>query len=45
MPTTIPVRMVNTDKAQEILGFTPHISLADGLENTVDWYIAAKNNL
>ncbi len=40
-PTTIPVRMVNTDKAKDLLGFASHISLADGLKDTVDWYVTA----
>ena len=37
-PTTIPVRMVNTTKATEILGFRPEISLEEGLFDTVNWY-------
>ena len=43
-PTTIPVRMVNTDKAKELLGFIHHVSLADGLKDTVDWYLTVKGN-
>jgi GDP-L-fucose synthase len=37
-PTTIPVRMVETTKAKEILGFEPKVSLEDGLLDTVNWY-------
>lgn len=37
-PTTIPVRVVNTEKAKRLLGFSPEMSLADGLQDTLDWY-------
>lgn len=37
-PTTIPRRMVNIDKARDILGFSPTVSLRDGLFDTVQWY-------
>jgi GDP-L-fucose synthase len=37
-PTTIPVRMVDTSKAKQLLGFTPSVSLEQGLKDTVDWY-------
>ena len=38
-PTTIPVRMVNTSRAQDILGFEPSVCLEDGLRDTVRWYM------
>lgn len=38
-PTTIPFRMVDTAKAKKILGFEPHVSLEEGLKDTVQWYI------
>lgn len=41
-PTTIPVRMVDTTKAKEILGFEPDVSLEEGLIDTVKWYSRAK---
>jgi len=37
-PTTASIRMVDTSKAKEILGFEPQISLEDGLTDTVNWY-------
>lgn len=37
-PTTIPVRMVDTTKARELLGFAPGLTLAEGLADTVAWY-------
>ncbi len=37
-PTAIPVRMVDTNKATQLLGFTPTISLEEGLTDTVRWF-------
>jgi GDP-L-fucose synthase len=37
-PTTIPIRMVDTSKASAFLGFKPHLSLEEGIRDTVDWY-------
>jgi len=37
-PTTIPVRLVNTEKAKKILNFQPAVSLEDGIEDLVRWY-------
>lgn len=37
-PSMIPIRLINVDKAQKILGFTPKTSLEDGIKKTVDWY-------
>jgi GDP-L-fucose synthase len=42
-PTTIPVRMVDTRKASRILGFEPSVSLEDGLDDTVRWYMENGN--
>ena len=39
-PTTIPVRMVDTSKAKELLGFERSVSLEDGMKKTVDWAIS-----
>lgn len=38
-PTTIRIRMVDTTKAKELLGFEPEVSLEDGLGDTVNWYL------
>jgi GDP-L-fucose synthase len=37
-PTAIPVRVVDTSKARALLGFTPRISLEQGLAQTAQWY-------
>ena len=37
-PSMIPIRLVCVNKASELLSFTPKISLADGLRQTIDWY-------
>ncbi len=37
-PSTIPFRMVDTSKAERLLGFKPCVTLADGLTDTVRWY-------
>jgi GDP-L-fucose synthase len=37
-PTAIPYRVVDVTKAARLLGFTPEISLADGLADTIDWF-------
>ena len=37
-PTTIPKRMVDISKARSILGFSPEISVHDGISDTVEWY-------
>lgn len=37
-PTTIPIRMVDTTKAKELLGFDPEVTLEKGLIDTVEWF-------
>jgi len=37
-PTAIPVRMVDTSKAGQILGLEHSVSLEEGLADTVQWY-------
>jgi len=37
-PTMIPKRLINIDKARELLGFNPKVSLIHGLEQTTKWY-------
>jgi GDP-L-fucose synthase len=39
-PTMIPVRLVDTRKAEELLGFQAVIDLRQGLRRTIDWYRA-----
>lgn len=37
-PTTIRSRTVSNEKAIDVLGFRPSISLTDGLKDTIEWY-------
>jgi len=37
-PTTIPKRMVDVTKARTLLGFSPSMTLPEGLADTVSWY-------
>lgn len=38
-PVTIPFRLLNIDKARTLLGFEPEVSLEQGLNDTVRWYL------
>jgi GDP-L-fucose synthase len=37
-PSTIPFRRVDISKAQSLLAFMPHVTLEQGLADTVTWY-------
>ena len=37
-PTTIPFRMVSTERIVNELGFAPQYSFEEGIEKTVAWY-------
>ena len=37
-PTTIPFRMVSTDKITNELGFKPQYTFEEGLKETIDWF-------
>jgi GDP-L-fucose synthase len=37
-PPMIPVRLVDTRKAESVLGFRAKTTLREGLEKTVSWY-------
>ena len=39
-PSMIPVRLLDTSKAEKLLGFRAKTSLREGLSKTVDWYKA-----
>lgn len=43
-PTTIPFRMVCTDRLNNELGFKPSYTFDQGMQETVDWYIKNKMN-
>lgn len=38
MPTMIPKRLIDIDKARKILNFNPKISMEEGIYKTVNWY-------
>lgn len=38
-PSAIPIRIVDTTKAMEVIGFKPMVTLKDGIRDTVDWYV------
>ncbi|HNP27556.1 MAG TPA: NAD-dependent epimerase/dehydratase family protein [Nitrospirales bacterium] len=37
-PSMIPIRLIEVSKAKRLLGFTPKISLMEGLRRTTHWY-------
>ena len=37
-PSMIPVRLLSTRKAEQLLNFTPQISVEEGLERTLSWF-------
>jgi GDP-L-fucose synthase len=43
-PAAIPIRLVDTAKAKEFLGFEPEITLKEGIRDTVDWYVNTQYN-
>jgi GDP-L-fucose synthase len=43
-PTALPYRVLDCGKAETAIGFSPRISLADGLAETVAWCRAAYGN-
>ena len=42
MPSMIPKRMIDIQKANELLGFAPRVGIEEGIERTVQWY--SENN-
>lgn len=40
-PSTIPFRLMNTEKAKKLIGFEPRISFENGLKDTIEWYKTA----
>ena len=41
-PTTIPFRMVSTERLNNELGFAPDYTFEEGIKETVEWYIKNK---
>ncbi len=44
MPTMIPKRLINIEKAKKNINFNPKISLEEGLKKTISWYKSNDNN-
>ena len=42
-PTTIPFRMVSTERITNELGFKPDYTFEEGMRETVDWYLETMN--
>ena len=40
----IPKRMIDIQKANDLLGFTPRVGIDEGIERTVQWY-SENNNI
>ena len=38
MPTMIPKRLINIEKAKKLINFNPETSLEEGLKKTINWY-------
>ncbi len=43
-PSTIPVRIVDIEKAKKLLGFEPIVSLEEGLRDTIRWYMQTRQS-
>lgn len=41
-PTAIPYRCVDITRARRLLGFSPRVTLTDGIADTVEWYRASR---
>ena len=38
-PTMIPKRMIDISLANDLLGWSPKISIKEGIQRTVNWYV------
>ena len=43
-PTMIPIRMIDTTRAETLLGFKAKTDLREGLQRTVEWYREQRGN-
>lgn len=43
-PTMIPLRLVDTTKAEALLGFRARTGIEDGLRKTIEWYRRTRGN-
>lgn len=37
-PSMIPIRLIDTSKAEKLLGFKPKTDIKEGIKKTIDWY-------
>ncbi len=37
-PSMIPIRLIDTQKAEKLLGFRPKTDIREGIKKTIDWY-------
>jgi GDP-L-fucose synthase len=42
-PTMIPIRLIDTSKAETVLGFKAKVDLPEGIRRTIEWYRATRN--
>ena len=40
-PSALPIRLIDTEKAERELGFRPKVKIHEGIRNTIDWYKSA----
>ena len=43
-PTGEPIRLMDSTRAREKIGFEPQVSLQEGIRETLDWYLAHKDS-
>ena len=41
-PTMIPIRLINTTKAESLLGFRARVDIREGLRRTIEWYRSSR---
>lgn len=41
-PTMIPLRLIDTSKAEQEIGFKARVSIEEGIRRTIDWYRATR---
>lgn len=44
-PTMIPIRLIDTSKAESVLGFKAKVDLQEGVRRTIEWYRRTHNLL
>lgn len=44
-PSMIPIRLIDIEKSEKLLGFKPKIDIREGIKRTIDWYRNNRNNI